>query len=108
MSSQGFRLTVLGSAAPCPGPDKPCSGMSCPVVTPDGGWMPAPARWPSFNATRGWSSSMRSGFLTCTPITVRTELAGVGFSADGRTMFFNIYDPGITFAVTGPWNRRHD
>jgi uncharacterized protein len=34
------------------------------------------------------------------------ELAGVGFSADGRTMFFNIYDPGITFAVTGPWRRR--
>jgi hypothetical protein len=36
------------------------------------------------------------------------ELAGVSFSADGRTMYFNIYDPGITFAVTGPWNRRHD
>jgi uncharacterized protein len=36
------------------------------------------------------------------------ELSGVGFSADGRTMFFNIYEPGITFAVTGPWNRRHD
>ncbi len=30
------------------------------------------------------------------------------FSADGSTMYFNIYDPGITFAVTGPWNRRHD
>jgi len=36
------------------------------------------------------------------------ELAGVSFSADGSTMYFNIYDPGITFAVTGPWNRRHD
>jgi secreted PhoX family phosphatase len=34
------------------------------------------------------------------------ELAGVGFSADGRTMFFNIYSPGITFAVSGPWRRR--
>jgi secreted PhoX family phosphatase len=34
------------------------------------------------------------------------ELAGAGFSADGRTMFFNIYNPGITYAVTGPWNRR--
>jgi hypothetical protein len=33
------------------------------------------------------------------------EMAGVGFSADGRTMFFNIYEPGITYAVTGPWNR---
>ena len=36
------------------------------------------------------------------------ELAGVGFSADGRTMFFNVYEPGTTFAVTGPWNRRRD
>jgi uncharacterized protein len=36
------------------------------------------------------------------------ELAGVGFSADGKTMFFNIYNPGITYAVTGPWNRRCD
>ncbi|HEY0618543.1 MAG TPA: hypothetical protein VGD15_13180, partial [Kribbella sp.] len=26
--------------------------------------------------------------------------------ADGRTMFFNIYSPGITFAVSGPWRRR--
>lgn len=34
------------------------------------------------------------------------ELAGAGFSADGRTMFFNIYTPGITFAITGPWRRR--
>lgn len=36
------------------------------------------------------------------------ELSGVGFSADGSTMFFNIYDPGITLAVTGPWNRHRD
>ncbi|MDX6262294.1 MAG: uncharacterized protein QOH84_3982 [Kribbellaceae bacterium] len=34
------------------------------------------------------------------------ELSGVGFSADGRTMFFNIYTPGITYAITGPWRRR--
>jgi len=34
------------------------------------------------------------------------ELAGAGFSADGRTMFFNVYSPGITYAVTGPWRRR--
>jgi secreted PhoX family phosphatase len=34
------------------------------------------------------------------------ELSGVGFSADGRTMFFNVYNPGITYAVTGPWRRR--
>ncbi|MDO8381167.1 alkaline phosphatase PhoX [Phenylobacterium sp.] len=31
------------------------------------------------------------------------ELAGVCFSPDGTTMFVNIYWPGMTLAVTGPW-----
>lgn len=31
------------------------------------------------------------------------ELAGVCFAPDGRTMFVNIYWPGITLAITGPW-----
>jgi secreted PhoX family phosphatase len=31
------------------------------------------------------------------------EVAGVTYSPDGRWMFFNIQTPGITFAVTGPW-----
>ena len=31
------------------------------------------------------------------------ELAGVCFSPDGSTLFVNIYFPGITLAVTGPW-----
>ena len=34
------------------------------------------------------------------------ELSGVSFSPDGRVMFFNVYDPGTTFAVTGPWRRQ--
>jgi secreted PhoX family phosphatase len=34
------------------------------------------------------------------------ELSGVSFSRDGRIMFFNVYDPGTTFAVTGPWRRQ--
>ncbi|MBJ6635442.1 PhoX family protein [Streptomyces sp. I5] len=33
------------------------------------------------------------------------EFAGVTFSPDGRTMYVNVYDPGTTFAVTGPWRR---
>lgn len=33
------------------------------------------------------------------------EFAGVCFSPDGQWMFFNIQTPGITFAVTGPWER---
>ncbi len=31
------------------------------------------------------------------------EFAGVTFSPDQRTMFVNVYNPGTTFAVTGPW-----
>ena len=33
----------------------------------------------------------------------RAELAGICFSPDGGTLFVNIYNPGITVAVTGPW-----
>ena len=32
------------------------------------------------------------------------ELAGTCFSPDGSTLFVNIYWPGITLAITGPWN----
>lgn len=33
-----------------------------------------------------------------------SEFAGVCFSPDGQTMFVNIQTPGITLAITGPWN----
>jgi len=32
-----------------------------------------------------------------------SEWAGVCFSANGQWMFANLYSPGITFAITGPW-----
>ena len=31
------------------------------------------------------------------------EFAGATYSPDGRWLFFNVQQPGITFAVTGPW-----
>ncbi|MCM2387056.1 alkaline phosphatase PhoX [Streptomyces albipurpureus] len=31
------------------------------------------------------------------------EFAGVAFAPDGRTMYVNVYRPGTTFAITGPW-----
>lgn len=31
------------------------------------------------------------------------EWAGCCFSADGRWLFANVYDPGFTVAITGPW-----
>jgi secreted PhoX family phosphatase len=34
-----------------------------------------------------------------------SELSGPCFSPDGRTFFVNLYDPGITVAVWGPFDR---
>lgn len=34
----------------------------------------------------------------------QTELAGACFSPDGATMFVNVYAPGRTLAITGPWS----
>lgn len=35
---------------------------------------------------------------------VKSEWAGACFSNDGMWMFANLYSPGMTFAITGPWN----
>lgn len=35
---------------------------------------------------------------------VNAELAGICFSPDGTTMFVNVYYPGLTLAITGPWS----
>jgi secreted PhoX family phosphatase len=35
----------------------------------------------------------------------KSEWAGACFSADGQWMFVNIYNPGITLAITGPWHK---
>lgn len=35
---------------------------------------------------------------------MNSELAGVCFSPDGSTVFLNVYRPGMTIAITGPWN----
>ncbi len=34
-----------------------------------------------------------------------SEICGPCFSPDGSTLFFNVQNPGITYAVTGPWAR---
>ncbi len=36
------------------------------------------------------------------------EFAGAMFAPDGRTLFFNLQEPGVTFAVWGPWTQRRD
>jgi uncharacterized protein len=35
----------------------------------------------------------------------KSELAGICFSPSGKTMFVNIQDQGLTFAITGPWDK---
>ncbi len=37
-----------------------------------------------------------------------SELAGACFSPDGKTLFVNIFSPGITFAIWGPWTSHRD
>jgi hypothetical protein len=34
-----------------------------------------------------------------------SEWCGACFDPTGRWLFVNIQDPGITFAITGPWGR---
>jgi uncharacterized protein len=34
-----------------------------------------------------------------------SELAGACFSPDGQTLFVNIYDPGMTLAISGNWKK---
>ncbi|MCH8227012.1 MAG: DUF839 domain-containing protein [Proteobacteria bacterium] len=36
---------------------------------------------------------------------LHSEWAGVTFSGDGQWLFVNIYNPGITVAITGPWQQ---
>ncbi|ANW20787.1 alkaline phosphatase PhoX [Streptomyces clavuligerus] len=36
-----------------------------------------------------------------------SEFAGVCFSPDGRTLFAHAQNPGVMFAITGPWRRQH-
>lgn len=36
---------------------------------------------------------------------LQTEFAGACFSPDGSTLFVNLYHPGQTLAITGPWDK---
>jgi secreted PhoX family phosphatase len=42
-------------------------------------------------------------YTVCDNVYSSSELAGVCFSPDGKTLFVNIQYPGMTLAITGPW-----
>lgn len=58
---------------------------------------------PRINHLKGVTPEGR--IYTLARLHARTELAGVCFSPDSRTMFVNAYNPGRTLAITGPWGR---
>lgn len=58
-----------------------------------------------FNHLKGVTPDGRTYVIGRNVHTDRAELAGACFSPDGSTMFVNIYAPGMTLAITGPWAR---
>ena len=56
---------------------------------------------PRINHLKGVTPDGR--IYTLARLNARTELAGVCFSPDAGTMFVNVYNPGRTLAITGPW-----
>lgn len=54
------------------------------------------------NYLRGISPDGR--VYTIARLLADTELAGACFSPDARTLFLNVYRPGKTLAITGPWS----
>ena len=56
---------------------------------------------PRINHLKGVTPEGR--LYTLARLNARTELAGVCFSPDATTMFVNVYNPGRTLAITGPW-----
>ena len=34
-----------------------------------------------------------------------TEWSGACYSPDGKWLFVNLYNPGVSYAITGPWDK---
>lgn len=59
----------------------------------------------SYNRLVGVTGSRRYYPIARCPVEAN-GLAGACFSPDGRTLFVNTMEPGVTFAIRGPWRRR--
>ncbi|GAA0636791.1 alkaline phosphatase PhoX [Brevundimonas lenta] len=56
------------------------------------------------NHVKGVTPDGRVYAIARNVFTGNSEFAGAVFSPDGSTLFVNLYYPGLTFAITGPWN----
>jgi secreted PhoX family phosphatase len=70
-------------------------GQSVAALTPEGEFF----RFCQVNA------ALRGDYLghDLAATFVRSEWAGATFSHDGDWLFLNVYSPGVTVAITGPW-----
>ncbi|MFF9894024.1 alkaline phosphatase PhoX [Streptomyces longispororuber] len=106
-------LKVLLGVNPDPGEDGALDGPDNITVSPYGGLILAEdgdGIQHLFGATeRGRTYPIARNELNAgTPEKPSfSEFAGVTFSPDGRTLYASIQSPGILFAITGPWRRRH-
>jgi uncharacterized protein len=57
---------------------------------------------PIENHIRGLMPDGRT--YTIARLRTQSELAGICFSPDGKTLFVNVYQPGQSLAIKGPWN----
>ena len=58
------------------------------------------------NYLTGVTSDGRTYHLARNAHTMRREFCGACFSPDGRTLFVNVQQPSMTFAIRGPWEKR--
>jgi hypothetical protein len=78
------------------------------AVAPWGHLVVCEDKYAGRNALKGVTPKGRVYTIGCNAIAPQhgapnSELAGVCFSPDGSTLFVNIYLPGTTLAITGPW-----
>ena len=100
VSPRGGVLICEDGGTGGPGNTPPVTSQNLLVLHPSGA-SSVFARH-NFNFTR---TQLDAAGKTSVPAGDRrnTEWAGAVFSPDGRVLFVNLYTPGITLAITGPW-----
>ncbi|MCB5179944.1 alkaline phosphatase PhoX [Streptomyces antimicrobicus] len=106
-----LRLTVLFGVNADPAAEGAYDGPDNITVSPYGGLVVA-EDGSGVQHLLGATESGRTYPLARNELNIGTaeepeysEFTGVCFAPDGRTLFANFQDPGIMFAITGPWRR---